>query len=410
MTATNELTIRLPRPHPKQREFIASPAKRKVIVAGRRVGKTTGTAILACQAVGQGRRVLQAAPTMDQTEAFWHWCTRAFAEPIAAGYVYKNETRRVLEFPNGGRIRTKTAHDADTLRGDSADLLILEEYSLMDPTAWTEVGAPMLLDNDGDAVFIFTPKRKNHAYHTYLRAMSDTSGRWQGWQFTSHDNPHLSAEALAEITEDMTEDGYRQEILAEFLDSAGAVFRNIRDCLHAPTDTTPDAHAGHTLVMGADWGKQNDHTALSIVCRDCASEVALDYFNQIDYHLQRARLIALYRAWDVRQVVAESNAMGEPNIEELQRAGLDVTPFVTTATSKPPLIESLVLAFERRECQWRDDAIATTELEAYERKVNPVTNRATYSAPDGVHDDTVMARALAWHGVTNYRPTGGIFL
>ncbi|NIV32808.1 MAG: terminase, partial [Anaerolineae bacterium] len=57
-----------------------------------------------------------------------------------------------------GRIRTKTAWDADSLRGDYADLLILDEYATMDPSAWELVGAPMLLDNDGDAVFIGTPK------------------------------------------------------------------------------------------------------------------------------------------------------------------------------------------------------------------------------------------------------------
>lgn len=364
--------------------------------------------MLACLAVGRGKRVLQAAPTQDQTDTFWTFVTKTYAEPIARGWVYKNETRRILEFPNGGRIRTKTAHDADTLRGDHADLLILEEYSLMDPTAWTEVGAPMLLDNDGDAVFIFTPKRKNHAYQTYLRAKSDETGRWGLWHFTSHDNPHLSPAALAEITQDMTEDGYKQEILAEFLESEGAVFRNIAANLTAPVDATPEQHNGHLLVMGADWGKQEDRTALSVVCRDCRQEVALDFFSQIDYTLQRGRLRAIYDRWAVRWLVAESNAMGEPIIEQLRLEGVNVEPFQTTATSKPPLIESLALAFERTECRWLDLPIPTTELEAYERKVSVTTNRPAYSAPSGMHDDTVMARALAWHAVTQYRPSGGI--
>lgn len=70
-----------------------------------------------------------------------------------------------------------------------------------------------------------------------------------------------------------------------------------------------------------------------------------------------------------------------------------------TATSKPPLIESLALAFEREECRWQDDPIWTGELEAYERKVSPITGRSQYSAPEGMHDDTVIARALAWEAV-----------
>lgn len=264
-----ELTIKLNRPHAKQLAFMRSSAKRRVICAGRRVGKTTGMAIYAVERMLQGRRVLEAAPTADQTNTFWSICKKALAEPIAAGVIYKNETERILEIPStGGRIRTKTAWDADSLRGDYADDLILDEYSLMHPSAWNEVGAPMLLDNNGDATFIFTPKRKNHAYSLFVRATGDTSGRWESFQFTSFDNPHLSREALDEITADMTEAAYQQEILAQFLDSEGAVFRNIDACMKAPI-TSPDKHQGHRIVAGCDWAKQQDYTAFSFGCLEC---------------------------------------------------------------------------------------------------------------------------------------------
>ena len=390
-----ELTVRLPRPHGKQAAFRSSPAKRKVIVAGRRGGKTTGAAMIACEAMLKGRRVLEAAPTQDQTNAFWDLCKEWLAEPIHAGVVYKNESRHLLEMPNGARIRTKTAWDADSLRGDYADLLILDEFSIMDPSTWNVVGAPMLLDNDGDAVFIFTPKRRNHAFALYTEAMTDDTDRWGAWHFTSYDNPHLSRVALDEITRDMTEEAHQQEILAQFLENEGTVFRNIAACLY-PGGDTPEMHAGHSLIMGVDWGKQNDYTVMSIGCRDCKREVELERFNIIDYRIQRQRLKAAAERWGVEEIMAESNAMGEPNIEELQYAGLPVTPFNTSSTSKPPLIESLRLCFENEEGQWIDNPTATAELEAYEMKVNANTGRPTFSAPDGVHDDTVMARALMW--------------
>lgn len=396
MAMAVEYRIRLPKYHAKQDSFIRSSAKRKVVLAGRRGGKTTGCAALAVESMLAGHRVLEAAPTADQTRVFWEACKRYLAEPIQAGEVYKNETDRVLEVVRtGARIRTKTAWNADTLRGDFADLLILDEYAEMDASAWEVVGAPMLLDNDGDAVFIFTPKSRNHAFRMYQRAVADATGRWEAWHFTSHDNPYLSETALAEITQDMTADMYRQEVMAEFLENEGAVFRNVAASMTAP-ETAPTQHASHTLVMGVDWAKQSDHTALSVVCRDCRTEVARDRFNQIDYHVQRQRLQALAERWHVTSILAESNSIGEPIIEELQRSGLPVRGFETTATSKPPLIESLALAFEREECRWQPDAVWTGELEAYERKVSPVTGRSQYSAPEGMHDDTVIARALAW--------------
>lgn len=341
----------------------------------------------------EGRRILEAAPTADQTGAFWDNVKSYFVDPIAAGYIYKNETDRVLEFPSGGRIRCKTAHDADTLRGDYADLLILDEYEMMNPNAWNEVGAPMLLDNDGDAVFIGTPMRKNHFFQAYARALGDMTGRWAAWHFTSHDNPYLPKVALKEITQDMTEEAYRQEILAEFLDNEGAVFRNIKACMNAPR-TTPQEHEKHEKVMGLDWGKHHDFTTVSVGCVTCKCEIAKDRFNQIDYAFQRDRVKEIHKMWGTRLILAEKNAMGEPNIEQMQRDGLPVVGFDTTATSKPPLIENMSLVFQRTEWQFIDDPIWTAEIEAYEVKVSPITGRSQYSAPEGMNDDTVIGRAL----------------
>lgn len=385
--------IRTEYPHAKQEQFMASKAKRKVIVAGRRGGKTTGVAMLAVDMFLDGRRILEAAPTQDQTEAFWEKIKEYLSELIVAGLIYKNETKRLLELPNGGRIRTKTAWDADTLRGDYADLLILDEFADMDVTAWDEVGAPMLLDNDGDAIFIGTPKRRNHFFKMYQQAVADVDGRWQAWHFTSFDNPHLSREALDEITRDMTDSAYRQEIMAEFLEGEGSVFRNIEACLTS-VETTPDEHMGHMLVAGVDWAKAHDYTAVSIGCQTCAREVAIDRFNQIDFHFQRERIKALFERWDVNKAMVELNSIGEPNFEELRRDGIPVYGFTTTASSKPPLIENLALALEKEEWEFIDDPIWTGELEAYEQKVNAQTGRSSYSAPSGMHDDTVMARAL----------------
>lgn len=216
-------------PYDKQREFIRSKAKRKIIRAGRRSGKTTGISILAGERFLQNRRVLYATPTADQLDRFWFEICLAFADPIARGAIYKNETKHIIEIPGTEtRIRAKTAWNANTMRGDFADVLIYDEFQLMAEETWDRVGAPMLLDNDGDAIFIYTPPSLKthsvtkaddpmHAAKMFQRAVQDTTGRWASFHFTSHDNPHISHEALSEITKDMTSLAYRQEILAEDL-------------------------------------------------------------------------------------------------------------------------------------------------------------------------------------------------
>ena len=225
-----ELNVDLLQPHEKQQLFVDSTAKRIIVRAGRRGGKTTGVGIRAAKRFLQGRRILYAAPTADQLQAFWKEVCLSFAECTDNGVFRKNETEHVIEWPGKpARIRAKTAWNAETLRGDFADDLILDEFQLMNEDAWEIVGAPMLLDNNGDAVFIYTPpslhsagtskaRDLRHASKMFKRAVADKTGRWQAFHFTSHDNPHISSDAVNEITQDMTALAVRQEIMAEDVD------------------------------------------------------------------------------------------------------------------------------------------------------------------------------------------------
>lgn len=394
----SEYVVNLPglKKHKKQASFVNSKIKRKVVVAGRRGGKTTGAAILASEAALEGKRVLYAAPKADQTEAFWEEILKHFADPIQRGVVYKHETKRFIKLPNGGQIRCKTAHNADTLRSGAADLLILDEYQLMNPDAWEKVGAPMLIDTNGDAVFIGTAFGRNHFFRLYQRALKDKkkkNPRWRAWHFTSYDNPHLSKEALDAIKEDMTQDAIDQEILAMFLDDEGSVFKNINKAMTAPKISKPADHKDHTLIGGLDWGRKKDYTVASVGCLDCMIEVARLRFNKIGYTYQRNKVNQLDEAWGGIYWLAEENSIGDVNIDALNEMGLDVFPFWTSSKSKPHLIDGLAYAIEAHEWEFIPDAYWTSELEAYEF-TRTKTGSYTYSAPPGVHDDTVIGRAL----------------
>ena len=125
-----ECTVTLPssKSHPQQAAFVDCPSKRIVVRAGRRGGKTVGMGIKACKAFLEGKRILYAAPTGEQVDRFWVTVCRAFQDPIDRKIIYKNESLHVLEMPGTEtRIRAKSAWNADTLRGDYADLLILDD-------------------------------------------------------------------------------------------------------------------------------------------------------------------------------------------------------------------------------------------------------------------------------------------
>ncbi len=261
MTTATQYEVHLHLPYESQRLIIASSAKRKIVRAGRRGGKTCLAAQVSVEALLKGLRPLYAAPTSDQLDSFWFEVCRSLAEPIRAGVYRKNEVDHVIERAGTKtRLRGKTAWNADMLRGDYTDLLILDEWQLMSEDTWELVGAPMLLDNNGDALFLYTPpslrsrsvsKARNprHAANMYSMAQEDTTGRWEAFHFTSLDNPHLDPQALADIAGDMTSLSYRLEILAEDVEEIlGAMWTR---ALIAETRTTKYPTLAR-VVVGVD--------------------------------------------------------------------------------------------------------------------------------------------------------------
>lgn len=397
--------LNLPTPYDLQREIIEHPAKRKVVCAGRRVGKTILAAIMAVNGMMDSKRVLLSSTSQDQADVFWEYIID-WLSPLIGHDLYKNEVKRIVKY-KGGQIHVKTGRHPDALRGGQCDLLVLDECAFLDEDAWRKVGAPMLADTEGTAVFISTPNRRNWFFQLYTEAQSQDESEWKTWNFSSLENPHLPQKALDRLIADMTQEDYQQEILAQFLEGQGAVFRRIdENATLQPLENTGfplrccEPSINRHYVMGVDWAMQKDFTVLTVLDRDSCEMVALDRFNGVDWALQRGRLKALYETWKPDIILAESNSIGSPNIEALQRDDLPVYPFETTGTSKPLLIESLVLAFERNELKVLNNPILKGELMAYERKVS-ATGRSQYSAPDGMHDDCVISLALALWAITS---------
>jgi len=130
----------------------------------------------------------------------------------------------------------------------------------------------------------------------------------------------------------------------------------------------------------------------------------MDRFNQIDYAVQRGRLVALAERYRPSVILAESNAMGEPIIEQLRQDGLPVRGFTTTNATKAAAIEALALGFERGSIQIVNDPVLIGELQAYEMTRLP-SGAIRYSAPEGMHDDTVMAAAIGYHAAGRPDPS-----
>lgn len=377
--------------HAAQRT-VADEAKRfNVLDCGRRFGKTMFGLNRAKQMLRRGQPVGWFAPTYKLMLEVWQDARRSMIDEIASA----NKTEMRMEFTNGAVFEMWTMDNPDAGRGRKYARVIIDEAAMVKDlmTAWQSSIRPTLTDLKGDAWFLSTPKGRNGFWQLYQMGIDPHQRDWAAWQMPTEMNPHIDPTEIEAAREMLPELTFEQEYLAIFLEGQGAVFRNIANCMKAP-QTTPAAHAGHRIIAGADWAKQRDFTAFSFGCMDCKVEVARDRFNQIDYAFQVQRLQAMCEQWQPKSVLTELNSIGAPIFENLQRMGLPVIGFETTASSKPPLIENMALTLERAEWQFQADPVWTGELESYERTVSPATGRSQYSAPENGHDDTVISRAL----------------
>ena len=391
-----QIELVLPEMHPGQRRIIEQATRFNVLACGRRFGKTMlGIDLLIDKAL-DGLPVGWFSPTYKMLQEVWSELKRV-TQPLQTRISAQDHR---LELLTGGLIDCWSLDAADSVRGRKYARVVLDEAAMVPglAEAWQAAIRPTLTDYQGDAFLLSTPKGINFFHECYQRGIDPLQPDWHCWHMPTVDNPYINPAEIEAARLELPDQVFKQEYLAEFMQNEGAVFRNIEACLTAPV-STPDQHRGHRIVAGVDWGQKNDFTVISTVCANCRSEVELDRFNKIEWAFQRARLRAVYDRWQVSDILVETNSIGGPNLEALHADGLRVRGFETTAASKSPLIQSLALALERSECRWLPDAIGKTELLAYESKINAITGRISYSAPEGGHDDTVMARALAWESI-----------
>ena len=390
----------LPTPHSGQVGILSSPARFRVLNCGRQLGKSTAALIA----------LVREAERTKGGVYYWIWPSYPtghtgceMLRTACAGIKWTvSEGRRRVQSPHGAAIWIKSADNPDGLRGIGLRGAVLDECREMSGRLWPEIIRPALAAAQGWAMFLSTPRGFDWFHALYQNALDNgAGGEWAAWTHPTADNPAIDCAELASIEATTPSLIWRQEYLADF--GAGAelgVFRGVRDCIYIGESDTPLAHKGHRVVMGVDFAQSTDFTALSIMCADCKRQMELDRFNRMEWAIVRARIKAAAERWGVTHIEAESNSIGGPNIEALQADGLPVRGFETTATSKPPIIQSLALAFERREIAILNNAVQLSELESYETKPSKATGRPTYSAPEGMHDDTVIALALAWRATT----------
>ena len=382
--------LQLPRPHPGQREVFAQHKRFNVLCCGRRWGKTLAGMDIVVRAALAGRPVGWFSPTYKYLSDAW----RELCSTLNPVTVSRDATEHRLSLIGGGSVEGWTMDHPNAGRGRAYATIVVDEAAMVRDLeqSWTQSVRPTLTDYAGDAWFLSTPQGvANYFYALYQRGQDPEYPDWASWRALSKSNPFLPAEEIESARQDLTELAFAQEYLAEFVTWTGAVFRRITDAVQPINPTF--AH-----MIGVDWGRVNDYTVFVAVSAE-GHVVGIERSRGVEYEIQRGRLAEFWKRMGSRaRILAEQNSVGEVIIGQLQRDGLPVHPFQTTGASKAAIIDALVLAFERGTIRIPNDAALIGELQAFEAVKTP-SGMMRYSAPEGLHDDMVMALAFAWAGL-----------
>lgn len=201
--------------------ILVDKKKRACLVWHRRAGKDSCAmnllAVLSQMRVGlywhclpsfqQGRRVVWNGIMKDGRKML----AQAFPSEIVESI---NETDMSIKLKNGSIYQVVGSDNYDALVGSNPIATVFSEYSVSDPKAWDYI-RPILAENEGIAVFIYTARRKNHGYKLYQSVKNNPA--WFTELLTIYDTGAIPESVMQEERDaGMPEDLIRQEFLCDW--------------------------------------------------------------------------------------------------------------------------------------------------------------------------------------------------
>jgi len=161
----------------------------------------------------QGRNAIWFGATRDGRKFLDHFPLHDTGVPNAV-ITRKRDDDHTMWFANGSRYQVVGADDPDRLVGANPIGVVFSEWSLMNTAAW-DLLRPILAENGGWAIFIYTPRGRNHGYK--ILEMAKTNPNWYAQVLTVDDTKAVPMEAIEEDrASGMSEEMIQQEYWCSF--------------------------------------------------------------------------------------------------------------------------------------------------------------------------------------------------
>jgi hypothetical protein len=329
-------------PHEGQKNIMSSDARFKVVVCGRRWGKSFFAVVtLLTEALNNpGGLYWYIGPTYRQAKNIaWRMLLsriklfpKYFQDKC---HIEKNNL--IVELPNGSIIELKGAQDHDSLVGSGLNGVVLDEYAMDiygNSPVWKEAIRPALSDKMGWAIFISTPRGYNHFYDLYDYACHHEDEGWQAWKMPTETNPYIAKQELEAARREVGSDMYSQEYEADFRKRSGLVYKEFERDKHVIEPMNPgDVPSRWRLEVGLDFGTSHPTAAIFVLfdhVNDIAYVVDEHYESEwtTERHLQS--IIAKENKWitNLRKKIPKrvGDSQAKQVLLDYAKAGYPVTP------------------------------------------------------------------------------------
>ncbi len=412
MTFEDQIGFQL---HKTQKEVAKCTEREIVICAGRRWGKSAicGYAVAKrfidlWKEIESGKRdsikIWIVAPTYELSRKVYAYVIKFLlkVEPKIKRFMTDRPAPQI-RFSENIWIQCKSTTEPQSLLGEELDMLVLDEAANISKRIWFDYLIPTTASKERNcqSFFIGTPRGKNWFYDLWLRAKENNAA----FHFTSLDGVSISQTEWDRIKEASPKDLFQQNFEATFLEESASVFRNIREIVSP--DCLGDPKPGQNYIMGVDLAQIKDFTVMLVLDKSTNTIVFKDRFQKISYPLQVKRIYETAMRYNNAKIVLELNNVGIAIANTLQEQGARVEGFKTVGTiskdfekkgSKQKAIEKLAVDIEHRNLTIPDWDILIDELGVFGCELTASGN-IKYGAPEGYHDDCVIALALANWGL-----------
>lgn len=382
---TNKVLYKRPKLYTQQERAFFTEKRYSFCEASTKAGKTHGgLSWLLEQALlngALGRAFWWVAPVHTQAQIAFRRMVRAIPEDLRV----VNQTEQRIDLPNGAAVYFKSGERPDNLYGEDVWAAIIDEASRLREDSFNAVRSTLTKTRGPLRAIGNVKGRKNWFYVLSRRAQGgDPDMHYE--KITAYDAVAAGVLDISEIEDAkrvLPESVFRELYLAEPSEDEGNPFgiKQIEACYN------PNAVKSIPKSFGADLAKSFDWS----VCTGLDEKGVQCYFDRFQGPLGNA-IKRIDSAVKGRTCAVDATGLGVRPAEEFQAIGDNYIPYVFTSASKQVLMEGLAVAIQQGTITITDE-ITKSELESYEYEYTRTGVR--YTAPEGMHDDAVVAIALA---------------